>query len=294
MQKIILYYLFTPINDPEAIKLWQQSLAASFNLRGRIIIANHGINGTLGGDIKDLKSYVKQTKNYHLFKQIAFKWSDGAREDFPRLSVKIRPELVTFGVPEKIQVDTNGVIGGGKHLKPKQLHELVEKHPDEVVFVDGRNSWEAAIGRFKGAVIMDVDHTRDFPREIANPKYNKLKNKKVVTYCTGGIRCEVLTKLMKDQGYSDVYQLDGGIAKYLETYGDRGLWEGSLYVFDDRIRTRSSKKTKLIGQCVHCQSATDNYVNCANISCNRQILCCKDCLEQTLLCTACDTASVQS
>lgn len=293
MQKIILYYLFTPLKDPEAIKLWQQSLAASLNLRGRIIIANHGINGTLGGDIKDLKSYVKQTKNYPLFKHIVFKWSDGAREDFPRLSVKVRPELVTFGVPEKIDVDTNGVVGGGIHLKPKQLHELVEKYQDEVVFVDGRNTREAAIGRFKDAVVMEVSHTRDFPREIANPKYAKLKNKKVVTYCTGGIRCEVLTKLMKDQGYHDVYQLDGGIAKYLETYGDHGLWEGALYVFDDRIRTRSSKNTKLIGRCVHCRTATDNYVNCANISCNEQILCCLECLEQTFLCAGCTKNNVE-
>ena len=127
MQKILLYYKFTPVIDPQAVRLWQDSLCDKLNLKGRIIIASHGINGTVGGDIKDLKAYVKQTKTYPGFKDTAFKWGEGGRDDFPRLSVKVRPEIVTFGVPNAIRVDEKGIIGGGKRLQPEQLHELVKK-----------------------------------------------------------------------------------------------------------------------------------------------------------------------
>ncbi len=292
MQRIILFYLFTPISDPMAIKLWQQTLAVSLNLRGRLIIAEHGINGTLGGEMSDLKKYIKDTKTYPGFKKIVFKWSNGSREDFPRLSVKVRPELVTFGVAEKLRVDDNGIVGGGKKLTPVQLHKLVKEKGNEVVFVDGRNSREAAIGRFKNAIVMDVNHTRDFPREITKAKYSKLKQKSVITYCTGGIRCEVLSKLLKDEGYEDVYQLDGGIVKYIEKYGDSGLWEGSLFVFDNRMNINASDETKLIGECVHCKNKTSNYANCSNKSCNELILSCNQCVNKISACVNCATTEV--
>ncbi len=292
MQKIILFYLFTPLKDPEAVKLWQRTLCESLNLRGRIIIAHQGINGTLGGDIKDLKAYRRQTKQYPGFKDIVFKWSDGQRENFPRLSVKLRPELVAFNAADRIEVNSNGVVGGGTRLKPEQLHELMRQHNGEVVFVDGRNKWEASIGRFKNALVMDVDHSRDFPKAIADPKYDSIKDKPIVTYCTGGIRCEVLSKLMKDDGFKDVYQLDGGIVKYLEAYGDAGLWEGSLFVFDERMSLNSSDHTKIIGTCIHCQSKTSNYVNCANKACNKLILVCERCDDEKFYCLDCQPARI--
>ena len=227
MKKIILYYLFTPIKDPEAIRLWQTNLCESLGLTGRIIISEHGINGTLGGDLDNLKKYVSKNKSYVPFKKLTYKWSKGSGDDFPRLSVKVRDEIVTFGATKELRVDESGVVGGGKHIKPAQLHELVKNN--EVVFMDGRNKYEAAVGRFKNAVIPDVNNTRDFIDEIKKPKYKNLKNKTVVTYCTGGIRCEVLSSLMKNRGFKDVYQIEGGIAKYIEKYDDKGLWEGSLY-----------------------------------------------------------------
>lgn len=281
MQKIILFYLFTPLADPDAIRLWQKTLASSLGLSGRIIIADHGINATLGGEGDQLKAYVKQTKAYPKFKAITVKWSDGSREAFPRLSVKVRPELVTFGVAEKIKVNEQGLIGGGQRLTPGQLHKLVSQKEGEVILLDGRNQREGAIGKFKDAIVMDIGHTRDFPKEIAKPKYNRLKHKPVVTYCTGGIRCEVLSKLLIDEGYREVYQLDGGIIKYLDTYGDQGLWEGSLFVFDNRMSLKASDQTKTIGQCVHCQGPTDNYVNCSHQACNALILACPNCLFST-------------
>lgn len=277
MQKILLYYKFTPIADPEAVRLWQKTLCEKLNLRGRILISDIGLNGTVGGDVDDLKTYVKETKAYGPFKDIAFKWSDGGREDFPKLSIKVRPEIVSFGVADELEVDETGVVGGGKHLKPTEVNALVNRYGDDVVFFDGRNAYEAAVGRFKGAVVPDTRTSKDFIAELDSGRYDHLKDKKVVTYCTGGIRCEILTPLMKSRGFKDVYQIEGGIAKYGEQYGDDGLWEGSLYVFDDRMGLKFSDKAKDIGECIHCGAKTSNYENCANKACNQLVLICEAC-----------------
>ncbi|HUD10156.1 MAG TPA: rhodanese-related sulfurtransferase [Candidatus Saccharimonadales bacterium] len=281
MQKILLYYKFTPLQDPEAVRLWQKSLCEKLNLKGRILLSVHGINGTVGGDTKDLKAYTTETKSYPAFKGMAFKWSDGVGEDFPKLSVKVRDEIVTFGAVDELQVDEHGVVGGGKHLKPKQVHELVKKHGDDVVFFDGRSQYEAAVGKFKNAVVPDIRTAKEFKRELDSGKYDELKDKPVVTYCTGGIRCEILSSLMKNRGFKEVYQIDGGIVKYGETYCDEGLWEGSLYVFDKRMGTKFSDKAVDIGQCVHCSSKTSNYNNCDNTACNELIIVCEHCTQKT-------------
>jgi UPF0176 protein len=284
MQKIILYYKFAPVEDPEAVRLWQWTLCQKLNLKGRILVAPHGINGTLGGDIADLKAYVKETKNYAAFKGIVFKWSDGGRDDFPRLAVKVRPEIVTFGAADVIKVNGAGIVGGGQRLKPKQVHELVAERGNDVVFFDGRNAYEAAVGKFKGAVVPNVTHSRDFAKELEDPKYDGIKDRPVVTYCTGGIRCEVLSLLMKQRGFQEVYQLDGGIQKYGEEYGDDGLWEGSLYVFDNRMGQKFSDRAADIGACVHCGGKTSNYENCADKTCNALILICENCAPSLVHC----------
>ena len=276
MQKILLYYKFTPLKDPQVVMFWQKTLASSLNLRGRILISEHGLNGTVGGDIDDLKAYAKATKQYPGFKDIVFKWSDGSREDFPRLSVKVRKEIVAFEAANELVVDENGVVGGGVHLKPKDVHALV-KSRDDVVFFDGRNAHEAAIGKFKNAIVPDTHTSRDFIKELESGKYDDIKDKPVVTYCTGGIRCEILSALMKKRGFQEVYQMDGGIVKYGEAYGDDGLWEGSLRVFDDRMTVDFSDHAKTIGECSHCGDATSNYENCAFANCNDLVLICQNC-----------------
>lgn len=283
MQKILLYYKFTPVSDPEVLKLWQKALCDSLNLQGRILVSSHGINGTVGGEMDDLKYYIKETKKFLGFKDTVFKWSEGGRENFPRMSVKVRPELVGFHAASEIRVDENGVVGGGKHLKPRQVHELVEKFGDDVVFFDGRNAHEARVGKFRGAVVPDTNTSRDFIPELESGKYDDLKDKKVVTYCTGGIRCEVLSSMMKKRGFNEVYQLDGGIVKYGETYGDDGLWEGSLRVFDDRMTVDFSDHAKTIGQCTHCEQKTSNFENCAWANCNDLVLICESCKENPAL-----------
>lgn len=284
MQKILLYYKFVPIADPAAVRLWQKSLCDSLNLKGRIIISTHGINGTVGGDVNDLKQYTKNTKLYPGFNDLVFKWSSGNREQFPKMSVKVRPEIVSFHALEELKVDDKGVIGTGKHLKPNEVNELIKNNKD-AVFFDGRNAYEAEIGRFENAVVPNVRYTRDFISELNDPKYDDIKDKPVITYCTGGIRCEVLSMLMKNRGFKEVYQIDGGIVKYGEAFGDDGLWDGALYVFDGRIKTKFSSKAKDIGNCIHCHKPTSNYENCQIKSCNDLVLICKNCASKEIFCT---------
>jgi UPF0176 protein len=285
MQKIILYYKFTPVKDPATTVLWQKELCKRLGLKGRIIISKHGINGTLGGNVKDLKEYIKEN-NLTIFKGITYKWSNGGADDFPRLSVKNRPELVAFSAPDEIKVNEKGVIGGGKHLKPKQVHKLIEEKKGEVVFFDGRNAYEAQIGKFKNAVVPNVRTSHDFIKEIEDPKYDGIKDKPIISYCTGGIRCEALSALMKNRGFKEVYQIDGGIVKYGEEFGDDGLWEGSLYVFDKRMDTKFSDKAKTIGICIKCSAKTSNFENCAYKPCNNLVLMCRDCHKKDDTCRA--------
>lgn len=261
------------------VRLWQKTLTDSLGLRGRILISHHGINGTVGGEMSALKDYIKATKQFAGFKGISFKWSDGSDEHFPRMSVKVRSEIVAFDAADELRVDENGVVGGGKHLKPKEVNTLVEERGN-VVFFDGRNAHEAAIGKFKNAVVPDTHTSRDFIKELESGKYDDLKDKPIVTYCTGGIRCEILSSLMMNRGFTEVYQIEGGIVKYGEAYGDDGLWEGSLRVFDDRMTVDFSDHTAVIGECSHCGGKTSNYENCAFSNCNDLGLICETCKEQ--------------
>ncbi|MCC3268407.1 rhodanese-related sulfurtransferase [Arthrobacter gengyunqii] len=280
MNRIALYYAFTPLSDPEAIRLWQRTLCEKLGLRGRILISRDGINGTVGGELSAVKAYVKATREYPAFKKMDIKYSEGGAEDFPRLSVKVRDEIVSFGAPGELKVDENGVVGGGTHLRPEELHELVEEKKaggEEVVFFDGRNAFEAQIGKFKGAVVPDVSTTHDFIAELDSGKYDELKDKPVVTYCTGGIRCEVLSSLMINRGFKEVYQMQGGIVRYGEAYGDKGLWEGSLYVFDKRMHTEFTEDAATIGKCVRCDAPTSKFENCSNPSCRKLTLYCAEC-----------------
>ncbi|MEN2741266.1 rhodanese-related sulfurtransferase [Microbacterium sp. X-17] len=281
--KVLLYYAFAPLSDPDAVRLWQRDLCEALGLRGRILLSKDGINGTLGGELGALKRYLRKTKEYAAFHDLDVKWSEGSgldasggSLDFPRLSVRVRDEIVSFGAPSELQVDASGVVGGGERLDPDALHALLDSR-DDVVFFDGRNRFEAEIGRFRGAVVPDVATTREFVAELESGRYDHLKDKPVVTYCTGGIRCEVLSGLMRSRGFGEVYQLDGGVVRYGERFGDDGLWEGSLYVFDGRGSVRFSDHSAVVGRCAGCGTATDRMRNCSDLSCREQLVVCAEC-----------------
>lgn len=292
ISKILLYYAFTPVPDPDAIRLWQKELCEKLGLRGRIIVSKHGINGTVGGELDACKLYLRATRERF---DLDVKWSDGTElvsepfmmrgkdrsapwlksADFPKLSVKVRDELVAFGLPEETQVDENGVIGGGVHLKPAEVNELVASR-DDVVFFDGRNAWEAEIGRFKDAIVPDVATTHDFIREIESGKYDDIKDKQVITYCTGGIRCEILSAAMIKRGFKNVYQIDGGIVRYGEAFGNNGLWEGSLAIFDGREAMDFAPGAKVIGTCTVCSQSSNIVSNCVEKSCKKRFVTCEE------------------
>jgi len=274
MEKIILYYKFVPIPDTESVLFWQKALCEKLGLKGRILISGKGLNGTLGGDIKSLKAYRKAMNEHSLFNKIEYKWSDGKADDFPKLSIKVRSETVTLGWEPT--VNEKGVVGGGKHLKPEQVHELVKERGDDIVFFDGRNKYEAKIGKFKNAVVPDVNTFKEYLVELEKPEYDEIKKKPVVTYCTGGIRCETLSALMKEKGFQEVYQMDGGIVKYGEKFKDEGLWEGKLFVFDKRMKLGFSDKSKDIAVCEMCGKETSNQINSTNIRRRLHVIC-EDC-----------------
>jgi UPF0176 protein len=281
LQKVILYYGFTPIADPNAVRLWQRDLCEGLGLTGRIIISSHGINGTLGGPMKALKKYVSKTRQLPGLSDMDVKWSMGTGEEFPRLQVRARDEIVTFGVPDELKVEPGGVVGGGIHLSPQEVNDLVAARGDEVVFFDGRNEYEARVGRFKGAVVPDINTTRDFVGVLDSGAYDHLKDKPIVTYCTGGIRCEVLSALMRNRGFNEVYQIRGGIVRYGEQFGNDGLWEGSLYVFDGRMTHDFAENPAIIGRCESCGTGANQYRNCVDLRCRELSVLCDACVRDT-------------
>ncbi len=278
LNKIILYYAFAPVADPHAVVLWQRALCEQHGLTGRIIVSTHGINGTVGGEMDNVKKYVRATKQYPGFGKMDVKWSEGTGEEFPRLSVKARPELVAFTSPDEIVVGAEGVLNGGVHLSPRQVNELVDERGDDVVFFDGRNSFETRLGRFKNAIVPDVRTSHDFIGELESGKYDHLKDKPIVTYCTGGVRCEILSAAMLNRGFQEVYQIEGGIVRYGEAYRDSGLWEGSLYVFDGRLTTDFSTDAAVIGECDSCGASTNLVTNCSNSDCRHRAILCERCI----------------
>lgn len=258
-------------------------------MRGRILLSKDGINGTLGGPLSGVKKYIRAMKDFPAFRDVQYKWSEGKGDEFPRLQIRVRDEIVTFGVPHEIVVDNNGIVGGGEHLSPLQVNEIVAQRGDEVVFFDGRNEYEARIGKFRNAIVPPVDTTPGFLKVLESGIYDHLKDRPIVTYCTGGIRCEVLSLLMKNRGFNEVYQLDGGVVRYGEQFKDSGLWEGSLYVFDHRFKIDFSKDAKVLGSCHICATPTNEYHNCSDLTCRVRTLICPPCVSDIdkIFCAVC-------
>lgn len=292
MFKVVLFYGFTPISDPNAVRLWQRDLCEGLGLTGRILVSEHGLNATVGGPMPAVKRYITKTREFPGLRNIDVKWSDGAGDEFPRLSVRVREEIVSFGAPSELKVDGNGVVGGGVHLSPDEVHDLVARRGDDVVFFDGRNAFESRIGRFADAVVPDVETTRDFVAELDSGKYDHLKGRPVVTYCTGGVRCEVLSALMRNRGFQEVYQIAGGIVRYGERFGNSGLWQGSLYVFDKRMTVEFGPDPVQLGRCELCGTATTDFHNCIAPSCRTLTLLCEPCSEGTAPCRGCQAPAV--
>lgn len=265
--KILLYYCYTHIADPEAFREEHHLFCLENNLLGRIIIAEEGINGTVSGLEGDCDKYMDHLKADPRFAGIDFKIEAHDKHAFQKLYVRVKPEIVHSSLT------INPTVKTGKYMEPSEFKKV--KDEEDVVILDVRSNYEHNVGKFKGAITLDIENFRDFPAKIDELK--DLKDKKVITYCTGGIKCEKASAFLLEQGFENVYQLHGGIIKYGIEEGGEGF-EGKCYVFDNRIVTDINQvNPKVISRCYVCQEPSDRMINCANFDCNAHIPMCEKC-----------------
>lgn len=276
MGKVILFYLYTPIAYPKQIQKWQQRLCVSLGLTGRVLIAHEGINATLGGTEEALEQYKIELLAHELFGAVDVKESAGSAAAFPRLAVLVKKEIVHLGIdPDQLKPGA-----GGRHLSPQEAHALMEQAPENLVILDARNNYESRIGLFEGAITPDIKNFRDFP-EYIDKNLEQFRDKQVLMYCTGGVRCERASTYLKEKGIAqDVMQITGGIHRYAEEY-PQGFFKGKNYVFDNRIALPVTDD--IIGRCATCDVPYDTYSNCVSTSCNEQIILCPSCLEASAM-----------
>jgi len=272
--QVLLYYRYCAVPEAEAFAVEHRDYCASLGLRGRILIGDEGINGTVSGLTPATETYMSALQNDARFTGIEFKIDPAEGHVFRKLAVRYRREIVTLGVD-----GLNPEVRTGKRLSPAEWREAMAE--ENVVVLDARNDFESALGKFKGAICPPLEHFRDFPDWIRE-NLEHLKDRKVLTYCTGGIRCEKLSGFLLEEGFRDVSQLDGGIVNYSKDPGTRGRdFEGLLYVFDQRIGVEANhtEERSVISQCGNCGAVTTRYRNCTWSDCNRQYFQCEPCEE---------------
>lgn len=274
---IILFYNYTYISDPGQLMRDQRELCERLNIKGRTIVAHEGINGTYEGKTEDIDKFWKEFTSDSRFANTHLKRSSGNGNAFPKLSIKVRVEIVSLNLGDE---DFSPNDTTATHLSPEKLHEWIQ-NGEEFEIVDMRNDYEHRIGRFKGSHLPKMKNFRDLPE--AMDKLEPIKNKKVLTVCTGGIRCEKASGYLIKKGFGDVYQLDGGIVSYMEKYPNQDF-EGKLFVFDKRLSMgfeTDSSDHKVISNCDKCDSVSDNYRDCGFPQCHSLFICCTICLEDS-------------
>ena len=277
---VILYYKYVQLNGVERFAAEHKWLCASLGLKGRVIVAAEGINGTLAGPPAAVQSYMDTMHADPRFSDMEFKLSAGAPDTFPRLSVKVRPEIVTLAAGIPLQADLDN------HLTPTEWKRVLEEDPD-VVVVDVRNRYESAAGKFENAIACEIDNFRELPEYLEKLAENQ--NKKVLMYCTGGIRCEKASALFRHRGFKQVFQLHGGIVNYQKEYGN-AHWLGECFVFDKRMTVRVEEDLKHVGRCAHSGRPTGRFVNCLHDLCHCLFLLAEETQQEdpeTILCPQC-------
>ncbi|MEY8445266.1 rhodanese-related sulfurtransferase [Enterococcus ratti] len=265
--QVLLYYNYTFIDDPEQFAKAHLTFCHSLNLKGRILVAKEGINGTLSGKTEDTEKYMEMMQNDARFSDTFFKIDASEGHAFKKMFVRPRSELVSLKLAEDI--DPNELTGN--YLSPKEFKEAILD--EETVVIDARNDYEYDLGHFRGAVRPEIRSFRELPQWICDHK-DEFMDKRVVTYCTGGIRCEKFSGWLLREGFKDVGQLHGGIATYGKDPDVRGeLWDGKMYVFDERVAVEINQVDKrIVGKDWFDGTPCERYINCANPECNRQFL----------------------
>ncbi|WP_068501498.1 oxygen-dependent tRNA uridine(34) hydroxylase TrhO [Paenibacillus kribbensis] len=272
--RILLFYKYVSIEDPAAFTAEHLAYCKELGVKGRILIAGEGMNGTLSGTVEQTEQYIRDLRANPKFHDIVFKIDESDGHAFKKIFVRHRQELVTLRHEDEL--DPNEI--SGKRLSPKEFYEQLQD--EDVVVLDGRNDYEYDIGHFRGAIRPEVESFREFPQWIRD-HMSQFKDKKILTYCTGGIRCEKLSGLLIKEGFNDVAQLDGGIVTYSKDPEVQGrLFDGKCYVFDERISIpiNHTDEDVIVGKCFHCETPNDHYINCP--VCNLQHIVCPDCEEQ--------------
>ena len=269
MYKVISFYKYVDVEDPESFAKEHLDWCIANELKGKVYVAKEGINGSVFGTKEKTELYKSELKRYKIFKDISFKETDTEEIAFPKMHVRVKDEVVNSGLKN---VDPRN---GGKRLAPEDLLKFYKEGTDFVI-IDARNWYESRIGKFKDAITPDITHFREWPKVVESLK--DYKDKTVVTYCTGGIRCEKASAYMIKEGFKDVYQLDGGILNFINKYPDT-YWLGSMFVFDDRkvIDPNTKEELKYTAECEFCGKPTSYYINCHNIDCDKIIIVCHDC-----------------
>ncbi len=268
---ILLYYCYTKIEDPEVFRKDHHLFCIDNNLLGRIIIAQEGINGTISGLKSDCEKYMAHLHADPRFVKTEFKVEPFETHAFQKLNVRVKDEIVHSGLK-----DIDPTKKTGTYLEPEEFKQM--KDNEDVVVVDVRSNYENNVGRFKNAITFDIDNFRDFPDKVS--ELESYKDKKVITYCTGGIKCEKASAYLLEKGFKNVYQLHGGIIKYgIEEGGED--FEGKCYVFDNRVVADvNTINPSTISKCHICGTDCDRMVNCANPECNKHIPICEQCAEE--------------
>ncbi|WP_420155534.1 rhodanese-related sulfurtransferase [Siphonobacter sp.] len=267
--RILLYYIYTPIEDCLAYREEHHRFCLENNLLGRVIVAPEGLNGTVSGLAEDCQRYMDWLHAEPRFSAIQFKIEEHEQHAFHKLHVRVKEEIVNSDLPVDPLKQT------GVHLEPNEFRQLMND-PD-VVLVDMRSNYEHNVGKFKGAITFDMENLRELPDHVAEIEHLKGSGKKIITYCTGGIKCEKASAYLLHQGFENVYQLHGGIIRYgLEEGGEN--FDGECYVFDGRVTAPVNHvNPEIISTCYVCGTTTSRMVNCANPECNEHLPICEQC-----------------
>tara|TARA_Y100000991_G_scaffold39416_1_gene27420 strand:+ start:1276 stop:2193 length:918 start_codon:yes stop_codon:yes gene_type:complete len=269
---VLLYYCYSKIDNTKIFLEEHKQFCNNYNFKGRIIIAEEGINGTISGSNEDCQEYIKFVKTYDKFSNTDFKIDSCHEHLFPKLTIKVKPYLIKLNGG-----DLNPDTESGIHLSPQDFYNMMQEK--DTIVLDVRSNYEHYIGNFKNSITLDIDKFYHFPEKIKNHELYKNKenhDKKILTCCTGGIKCETASAYLRKLGFKNVYQLKGGIIKYgLENGKD---FDGKCYVFDGRITKEINKiNPKNITKCLICNINCDVMVNCMNSLCDKHFTMCKEC-----------------
>ena len=241
-------YKFVEIDDLLSLQSNLYEICEKNNIMGTILIANEGINGTISGKNNEINQTISLLKSDKRFANIEIKYSSANKQPFHRMKVRLKKEIVTIGLPE---INPNKKVG--TYVKPEDWNDLISD--PNVIVIDTRNKYETKIGSFQNALDPETSSFREFPDWVKKFKSSKENaNKKIAMFCTGGIRCEKASSLMKEEGFEDVYHLQGGILKYLETIDkENSLWNGECFVFDQRVCLTDELEVGSYKMCFACR-----------------------------------------